>query len=41
MMHALLKCTHATRFWAEARLMLDVKVPELHPETWAKDVKNY
>jgi hypothetical protein len=38
MRHALLMCTHAMRFWAEARAALDVKVPNLHPSTWAKDV---
>jgi hypothetical protein len=38
MRHALLLCTHAMRFWAEARVALDVKVPNLHPSTWARDV---
>jgi hypothetical protein len=26
------------RFWNEARVLLDVKIPDLHPVTWAKDV---
>jgi hypothetical protein len=38
MRHTLLKCTHARRFWDEARVLLDVKVPKLNPSTWAKDV---
>jgi hypothetical protein len=38
MRHALLRCTHAMRFWSEARVLLDVKIPDLHPVTWAKDV---
>jgi hypothetical protein len=38
MRYALLRCTHAMRFWSEARVLLDVKIPDLHPVTWAKDV---
>ena len=38
LMHALVKCTHAKRFWGEARGWLQVKLPALHPETWMKDI---
>lgn len=29
--HALLLCSHARRFWEEARLLFDIHVPQLHP----------
>lgn len=38
MMHALLNCTHARRFWNEAPEWLDIKRPDLHPVTWVKDI---
>jgi hypothetical protein len=38
MMHALIQCTHAKRFWMEAREWLDIKLPDLHPATWSRDI---
>jgi hypothetical protein len=38
MMHALIYCSHAKSFWAEARGWLDFKLPELHPTTWSRDI---
>ena len=36
--HALIHCTHARQFWEEARLALDIKLPRLHPSSWASDI---
>jgi len=36
--HALLDCTVAKAFWAQVRMMTGVKVPQLHPVTWARDL---
>ena len=33
--HALIHCSHARQFWDEARLVLDIKLPRLHPASWA------
>jgi hypothetical protein len=38
MMHALVKCSHARKFWREAYHWLDVKLPDLHPDTWTRDI---
>ena len=38
MMHALLNCSHARRFWNKATEWLDIKRPNLHPLTWAQDI---
>jgi ribonuclease HI len=38
LMHAMIKCSHARRFWEEARRWLGVDLPRLHPTTWAKDI---
>jgi hypothetical protein len=38
MMHALIRCTHAQKFWTEARSWLDLKLPELHPASWSRDI---
>jgi hypothetical protein len=38
MMHALIYCSHAQRFWMEAKSWLDLKLPDLHPTTWNKDI---
>jgi hypothetical protein len=38
LMHALVTCTHAKRFWDEARSWLDIQLPSLNPVTWAKDI---
>lgn len=37
-LHALIKCSHAQSFWAEARSWLHLKLPDLHPGTWCKDI---
>ena len=36
--HALINCSHAKLFWAAARDFLGLKLPRLHPATWARDV---
>jgi len=36
--HALLDCTVAKYFWEEVKLLTGVKVPPLHPVTWACDL---
>ena len=36
--HAMFECTWAKLFWAELRLLTDVKIPEFHPSTWAMDM---
>ncbi|XP_073353887.1 uncharacterized protein [Aegilops tauschii subsp. strangulata] len=36
--HALIHCSHSQRFWEEARQLLDIKLPRLHPSTWATDI---
>jgi hypothetical protein len=33
LMHALIYCSHAERFWMEARKVFDLKLPRLHPST--------
>jgi hypothetical protein len=38
LMHAVIKCSHAQRFWNEAITCLDVRLPRLHPHTWAQDI---
>jgi hypothetical protein len=38
MMHALMRCSHAQKFWVEARDWLHLKIPELHPITWSRDI---
>lgn len=38
MLHALVKCSHAQQFWNEAKVWLQVKLPDLHPNTWCKDI---
>lgn len=38
LMHALLHCSHARRFWDEALPRFDFKLPVLHPLTWDKDI---
>jgi hypothetical protein len=37
-MHALIECSHAKLFWEAAKEILLVKLPKLHPMTWAKDI---
>jgi ribonuclease HI len=36
--HVLLKCTPAKAFWQQVKELSGVKVPLLHPVTWAKDL---
>jgi hypothetical protein len=31
-------CSHAQRFWTEARSSLNIKLPQLHPITWTRDL---
>lgn len=37
-MHALIECSHAKLFWEAAKEILLVKLPKLHPLTWARDI---
>ena len=37
-MHALVHCSHARRFWEEARLLFEINWPRLHPSSWARDI---
>jgi hypothetical protein len=37
-MHALIECSHAKKIWEAAKEILLVKLPKLHPVTWAKDI---
>jgi ribonuclease HI len=37
-MHALIECSHAKLFWEAAKELLLIKLPRLHPLTWAKDI---
>ena len=36
--HALVLCSHARQYWNAALGWLDLKLPKLHPITWAKDI---
>jgi hypothetical protein len=36
--HVLVQCTMARRFWEAMRNVTGVKLPRLHPVTWAKDL---
>ena len=36
--HALVTCSHAQNYWRSARELLELKLPALHPYTWAKDI---
>jgi hypothetical protein len=38
LLHALAEYAHACMFWSEAREILDVKLPRLHPDTWVADI---
>jgi hypothetical protein len=37
-MHVLVHCSHAKRFWMEDRNYWDLKLWELHPATWTRDI---
>lgn len=36
--HVLLECTVAKEFWFQAKQLIGVKIPSLHPVTWARDL---
>lgn len=36
--HVLMECTMARNFWHQAKELTGVKLPQLHPHTWAKDL---
>lgn len=38
LMHALIHCTHAKRFWNEAEALFEFHLPRLHPDTWSRDI---
>jgi hypothetical protein len=38
LMHALIECSHAKLLWTAAKEILLVKLPRLHPSTWARDI---
>lgn len=36
--HAMFECTWAKNFWHHLKQVSSVKIPELHPTTWAMDI---
>ncbi|KAE8779487.1 Alanyl-tRNA synthetase [Hordeum vulgare] len=36
--HALIHCPHAQRFWEEACAWFGLRLPNLHPVSWARDI---
>ena len=36
--HALIHCSHAQRFWDEACAWFGIRLPRLHPDSWARDI---
>jgi ribonuclease HI len=38
LIHALITCDHARRFWDEAQFWLGYTLPNLHPRTWSRDI---
>jgi hypothetical protein len=36
--HVLLECTMAKLFWENTKKLAGVKIPHMHPETWARDL---
>ena len=36
--HCLITCDHAKLFWVEAEIVFAIKLPRLHPHTWATDL---
>jgi hypothetical protein len=34
----MMECGHAKQFWNAARDILHLKLPNLHPDTWAMDI---
>jgi hypothetical protein len=37
-MHVLIECSHANILWEAAKTILLLKLPRLHPDTWASDI---
>lgn len=38
LMHALIKCNHVREFWRAAKDRFSIKLPNLHPDTWSRDI---
>lgn len=38
MVHAMIMCSHAQSLWSEAKDCLGVKLLDLYPNTWCKDI---
>lgn len=38
LLHALMDCNHAQVFWKAIRKHVSIKLPRLHPSTWAADL---
>jgi ribonuclease HI len=38
LLHALVECSHAQQFWSAAKDVFNLKLPRLHPITWAADI---
>ena len=36
--HALMHCTHSKHFWEEACAWFGLRLPRLHPDSWARDI---
>ena len=36
--HAMFECTWARLFWKEMKTMMQIKIPVLHPHSWASDL---
>ena len=36
--HALIHCSHAQRFWVEARVWFDIHLHRLHLNSWSRDI---
>jgi ribonuclease HI len=36
--HVLIECTVAKAFWEQARVLIGIKLPNLHPQSWAADL---
>jgi ribonuclease HI len=38
LMHALINCEHARKFWDEAQAWMEFSLPRFHPLTWSRDI---
>jgi hypothetical protein len=36
--HVLIECTVAKSFWEQARVLIGIKLPNLHPQSWVADL---